>query len=235
MNDKLAEHRKALLLLHLLLAPGRKMRKAEANRRLTSAQQKKLDMKVTAANQVREELARDGFLDKTHEKTGRAAADYYRLTDRGFALLGTLEQYPTLDVRMKGKVFNELIVVVRAEAHSWQGPAATAAPEPPLPPERLAEGILAEFEELRRERFGHTGLVPIHEVRRRVAGKYGPEAARHDVFDAQVQQLRQQRRVRLVPISDLRDATPEQLNDAIPGVNETLFYLEPVREQLVLQ
>jgi hypothetical protein len=67
-----------------------------------------------------------------------------------------------------------------------------------------------------------------------VGKKFGPAAARHDQFDQVVKQLRQQSRIRLVSISDLRDATPEQLNDSIPGMNETFFYLEPAHEQSAL-
>jgi DNA-binding HxlR family transcriptional regulator len=233
MNDKLVEHAKALILVQLLVAPGRKMKKSEANKRLTTGQRKSLDLGLASANQLREQLAKDGFLSR-EQKPGRGAAVSYKLTDRGLAMLGTLEQYPPLQIRMKGDQLNALIAAVRAEGSAWQAPKPEPIPSPKPVPERLHEAILAEFEDLRRERYSHAGLVPIPEVRRRVADKYGAEAARHDVFDTHVQQLRQQRRLRLVPISDLRDATPEQLNDAIPGVNETLFYLEPASEQLAL-
>jgi hypothetical protein len=97
--------------------------------------------------------------------------------------------------------------------------------------EDLPEIIFREFQGLAREKYGHTGLVPIHEIRQRVAERLGPEFAHHDIFDEKVQQLRQQRRVRMIPISDLRQATPGQLNDSIPGVNETLYYLEPAHER----
>jgi hypothetical protein len=109
--------------------------------------------------------------------------------------------------------------------------APTASLEPP---QDLTAAILAEFETLLQERHGHQGRVPVYELRRHVADKFGPEAARHDRFDPVVKQLRQQNRIRLVSISDLRDATPEQLNDSIPGMNETFFYVEPAHEQPAL-
>jgi hypothetical protein len=36
--------------------------------------------------------------------------------------------------------------------------------------------------------------------------------------------------LRFPGISNPRDATPDELRDAVPGVGETLFYLEPARE-----
>jgi DNA-binding PadR family transcriptional regulator len=116
------------------------------------------------------------------------------------------------------------------ELHSVAQSKPTSPPAPNPVPANLADEILQTFQELLRERYGHSGLVPIHDVRRHIAKEYGPEAARHDAFDEQVKQLSRQKRVRLLSISDLRDATREQLEDSIPGVNETLFYLEAAHE-----
>ena len=69
-------------------------------------------------------------------------------------------------------------------------------------------------------------MVPIFEVRRRVGELLGPQAARHDVFDPRIRDLRRSGRLRTIAISDLRDATDEQLAESIKGINQTLFYLE---------
>jgi hypothetical protein len=274
VDEKLLEHQKAFLLLQLLGADDRKLTLGNANKPL-KREGKLLALTTQDANQLREKLAEEGYIQKT--KTGRSIQ--YQLTDRGLALLLSLEQYPK-DFLVHGRAINALVNAAREQAVAWDAseptgdlmrvqartqailedlqrgvmevfastrqklssayyprPAESTLESPaeesrPMPvPDELPEKILAEFEELHRERHGHTGLVPIHEVRQRIADRFGPEAARHNVFDAQVQLLRQQQRIRMVPISDLRDATREQLNDSIPGVNETLFYLEPAHEQ----
>ena len=112
-------------------------------------------------------------------------------------------------------------------------PAPTPAPAPvaaaPRPaPGRgeLAQDVIAVFEELRRERFGHTGLVPIPDVRRGIAARLGPEMAKHAVLDDQILALWRGGRLRLLPINDATRVSAEDMNDAIPGNNETWYYLE---------
>jgi predicted transcriptional regulator len=232
MTDKLAEYQRAFLLLHLLLAKDRTLGRAEANRKLTTVARKYLNLNAGVANRLRAVLSEEGFVQILKKTAGRGA-ESYRLTDRGLALLGTLEQYPTASFRFKGQEINALISAVREVSDSWKEPKEpTRRPEPPTD---LGAAIVAEFEELYRERHHHRGLVPIHEVREGIAARFGPDSARHDVFDPQVQRLRQAGRVRIVPISDLRSATAAQLNDSIPGVNETLFYLEPTHEQPIVR
>jgi hypothetical protein len=46
------------------------------------------------------------------------------------------------------------------------------------------------------------------------------------LFDDVVLELWRDKRIRLTPISDHARATPEQLQNAIPGVGEILFYME---------
>ena len=88
---------------------------------------------------------------------------------------------------------------------------------------------MSAFRELLRERYSHTGLVPIHEVRQMIAARHGEPAARHEALDGQVRQLRRDGRVRMVSIADQGRATSEQLGQSIPGENEIFFYLgEPL-------
>jgi hypothetical protein len=268
LNDKLLEHQKAFLLLQLLGADNRKLSRGTANKALKGPLSKGLALAPTTANEIRDSLAADGYLDKTRNR----GTDHYRLTERGLALLLALEQYPS-ELLVSGRMINELVTAVREQLATWQGPQALTdllrsladterrfgslqrqvgelfeetrttlsgsgqqpaqALRPELPQD-LAAAIVAEFEELLRESHSHRGRVPIHELRRHVADKFGPEAARHDRFDTVLKQLRHQQRVRLVSISDLRDATQEELNDSIPGMNETFFYVEPAHEQPAL-
>jgi hypothetical protein len=67
-------------------------------------------------------------------------------------------------------------------------------------------------------------------VRAEVRRRLGEAAGRHDHFDEVVLGLWRAKRLRLTPIADPGRATAEELQDAIPGVGETLFYLEPAHE-----
>jgi hypothetical protein len=106
--------------------------------------------------------------------------------------------------------------------------AVTVEPSPAA----LADAIRSRFEELIQGKYAHAGMVPIHELRSWVREKFGPESAGRATFDKLLKQLRQEGALRFAPITDLRDATPEQMDASIPGLlNETYFYLEPAHEQ----
>ena len=94
----------------------------------------------------------------------------------------------------------------------------------------LPQEIFAEFEKLLREKYTHKAMVPIPAIRRRIAERFGDEQASHAVFDPAVQRLGKQQKVRLVSISDPRDVSDEEMAAAIPGANETFFYLKAAHE-----
>jgi len=96
----------------------------------------------------------------------------------------------------------------------------------------LNEEILKAFEYLLREKYTQGNMVPIHAVRRRVAERLGEETASHAVFDPAVQQLGKQRKLRLVSMSDRRDATDDEINASIPSANETFFYMKAAHEHV---
>jgi hypothetical protein len=229
MSEKLFEHQRSLLLLDLLLAPNRTLARGEANKKLTPARKRDLDLITSAANAIRDQLAAEGFINRRSEKRSVR----FQLTDKGLAMLAAHEQYPPLNIRLKGRELNALLAAVREPSVDWPPPVQ------PSPSERSqddrAPDIFGIFQELQHERAGYSRLVPIHEIRRRVAEKYGANAAAHDVFDQQVKQLWREGKLRMVSISDPRDATPEQLMDSIPGINETLFYVEALHEPVALR
>jgi len=82
------------------------------------------------------------------------------------------------------------------------------------------------LEELRSEKYSHRDSVPIWEMRELVAARFGPEAAKHAVFDPLLKQWRRENRIRLIAIGDRSRATPEQLAQSIPGENETFCFVE---------
>src|SRR5262249_14780499 len=96
--------------------------------------------------------------------------------------------------------------------------------------EAVKAAVLAATAEFRAERHAVTGLVPIWEVRQEIGRRFGDEAARHDIFDELVLQLWREGKARLTAISDLSKATPQQLQGAIPGSGNTLFYIEAAHE-----
>jgi hypothetical protein len=179
----------------------------------------------------------------------------YRLGEAGAGeeLLGNLPQYPkVLFYRLTGQMLNDLFAAVRRAAAQQASPPSPVPtpvpqlrplekaldhPQPPLHahengkpiiPQDFASAIFEEFEKLRREQ--QDPMVPIYKVRQRIAARFGPEAAGHDVLNPEIRRLRHEQRVRMIPISDLCEATAEQLTESIAGVNETFFYLEGANE-----
>lgn len=82
------------------------------------------------------------------------------------------------------------------------------------------------FAELKREEYAHTGLVPIPDVRRVIAARLGPDAARHDVLDEVIKGLVKSGALNIIPLNDATGVAIEDRNDAIPGSQETWYYLE---------
>jgi predicted transcriptional regulator len=226
IDEKLRDDQRAYLLLQLFLAPGHTLTQKAANDKLTDAIQKKLRLTKTLANQRRQALAEQGYIQLG--KSGRS--QQYTLTRDGKHYVGATPQNEEFDFRLKGSQLNALLEAAREASAELAAPAEPRGPTP----EELAEAVLAEFEELLREKYAETGLVPIHEVRARLAGRHGERAARHDVLDETIRGLWQQGRLGLVAISDPQKATSEQLSASIPGSgNETLFYLESAHGQPV--
>jgi DNA-binding MarR family transcriptional regulator len=224
VSDEIRGYQTTHLLFQLFKADGQTLGKGEANRRRGPTD---LELTPSAANLLRRQLAQQGAL----EIIKGSRSESYRLTPRGEELLATLRYYPTGQFSLKGRQLNAILDRVAGAARGHQQAAPT--PEVAAPAADLARVVYEEFEELRRERYGHTGLVPIHALRHRVAEKYGPQTARHDVLDEPIRALWRQGRVRLVALADLQRATAEQLNDSVPGVNETLFFMEIARGQPV--
>ncbi len=116
-----------------------------------------------------------------------------------------------------------------------RNPSATAnssipanVDQPPVPSQSdLDRLILNGIDKLHTEQYYTTGLVPIHALRAWIATRAGETAASHAVLDDRLKTLRGQNHFRLVAISDTQGVTEDQFAAAVPGVNETLFYVEP--------
>jgi hypothetical protein len=82
------------------------------------------------------------------------------------------------------------------------------------------------FQELLRGRFANLRMVPIHEIRSEVAGRFGQHSVSHADFNDRLLDLRRTEKVRLISIDDRSRATSEQLRDSVFAVGETFFYME---------
>lgn len=95
-------------------------------------------------------------------------------------------------------------------------------------PERAnPKEIQPEVENGIRDLMGEGPYVEIHQLRDQIREQFGDSAARHDVFNDILRQMESDGKIRLVPISDLSESSEEQLQSSIPGIDETLYYIEP--------
>ena len=83
------DYRRAFLLQQLLTAPSHKLNKGQANQQIGAAVRRALDLDPAVANQLREELAEQGYIQIYTKKSNVS----YELTDAGRQYLQTLEPY----------------------------------------------------------------------------------------------------------------------------------------------
>lgn len=235
ITDELREGQKAYLLLQLFNAEHQTLTKGDANKFKDLRKASKISlnfMKAPVANYRRERLAEQGLIQIT---PGRSM-QYSLLPDGRDYLATCVRHLANVEFAIKGSTLNALVTA--AQESPFRADRSTPMPEfspraPAMIPPNLDEAVLSTFEELRRERHGHSGLVPIHEIRRVIADRLGVDAARHDVLDEAILKLWREKKIGLEGISDLSRATEQQLNDSIPGEGNTIFYLEAPREQSV--
>ena len=226
-NPNLVPFQQAFLLLQLLSAHGRTMTEGKANAALrTAVAREDLELGQRLAQQLRRKLAEQGRVRAVKE--GRSL--HLTLTDDGLTYLASLRHHPAGTFTVTGTALNDLLDAARGGQGTVR-PTGTAAAESgggqtATPPADLGGAAYAAFRELARERYSRNGLVPIFAIRRELARRYGPGAARHDVLDAPILRLWRQGKVRLVSISDTRGASADELEDAITDAYETLFYME---------
>jgi hypothetical protein len=223
-NDQIRDYRASYLLLQVLKDPGQSPSETEANRQLDSYGRQGLELNAATALQVRQELVAQGFL--TLSGAGRSLR--YGITRAGRLKLGNAEFPVDPTFKLTGRTLNALLEAAREVGKQFAPLSVDASGSPDRA--ELEKAVLAECAELRREQYAVSGLVPIHEVRAEIRKRFGDASARHDVFDEVVLGLWREKAFRLTPIADHARATPQQLQDSIPGVGEVLFYLEAAHE-----
>jgi DNA-binding PadR family transcriptional regulator len=250
INDRLLPYQKSFMLLQLLKAKDRVLTRGQLNQKLDTALAKgslgfarlpegvgeaaRLKLDQSTVDWLLERLAADRAITK--QNIGQSAR--YHLTDQGVELFVASDQYPFAGKRLvlTYEEFNAILAAVREAIPRSFGENAQKEPSAPSVGTNdegkglTAELVLQELEELQRERFSAGGIVPVYALRRRLCEKYGAEAAGHDLLDPLLKRLRREKRLRLTAIGDRSQATEEQLADAVPGDNETFFYLEALHE-----
>ena len=216
-TEQVQGFRKAFLLWQLFAADNFTLQKTPANQ-FDKRVKEDLDISAATANRVRASLAAEGLIEIV--RNGRAES--YRLTQAGQSSAITLEQHPHLPLPFNRNTLEKLRSAILA---SGGGSAAHTKPKQELASD-LSEAAFEAFQYLRREKFSHTPLVPIYAVRRRIAELYGPDAATHAVLDEPILELWRTGRVRIIPISHLKDSTDDQRADSIGDASQTLFYME---------
>src|SRR5436305_14640230 len=93
-HHKERDYQRAYLLLQVMESPEHQLAKGKANR-FPRAVARELNLNPTLANTLRDELVQEGLL-RTLKKSGSIV---YEVTDRGKAVLPTLEQKPVPEGR----------------------------------------------------------------------------------------------------------------------------------------
>jgi DNA-binding PadR family transcriptional regulator len=237
VDDDVRRWRKSYLLMQVLAGSGNSLSQPEANKKITRGIREHLELTAATANHLRQEFVDEHLL--AVEMVGRQP--HYTITAQGEMALGASEFYPAVEWKLKGEIINRLLEVVRTSAKQFERPedgtaagesAHAAAHHVPssLSLEALAVAVMASVRHLLQEKYHFSGLVPIHEVRSEIREEYGADSAEHSVLDEVLLALEHERRLRLVSLSDLSEATPEQIEGAVRGVGETLFYIGTAHE-----
>ncbi len=169
------------------------------------------------------------------EEKRQGVSTIYTLTAAGLKALGSANQHETVEFRFLGSALNFLLKTARDSSSHESAAASHQAPTPPEPPDGAPreaapavdpQQIHAYVAQLKADKFAGRNLIPIHEVRSLVAHHHGPQAASHPVFDRLLKTMRSEGELAIIAIADSRDTPQHQLDDAIPGMNETLFFID---------
>ena len=219
-NENVKREREFYLLLQLLKAFEHALSGAAANKFNDGYAKDGLELNAATAWHVRGTLATRGLIDITL----RGRTETYTLTNDGLLFLGNAAFPAERAFHLPGAALNALLEAARTVGKQFG--EVRPAPTPLPQPAQLERAIITTLEELLRERHAQTGMVPIHEIREEIRRQFGEGASRHDLFDESLHRLRRGNEVILSPITDLSRASNEQLQASIPGLGETLFYVE---------
>ncbi len=221
-NETIGRGREAFLLIKMLEAQDNIMDQVATQ---SLSYPKPIKLNHATAWQVFAQLVESGYL----QSSWNSNEGHYALTAKGQRYLTTLSFDSLGEVKIKGSALTELLQTARNHAAVAQEPVPSVHPQelrPAPTTDELEAAVMKIFGELLRERFTVIGMVPIHEIRREVRARFGPQAASHAVMDELLLHLRRTKKAKLVSIDDRSGATQEQLQDSVFAVGETFFYME---------
>jgi DNA-binding PadR family transcriptional regulator len=232
--DEQLQAQEAFILLQVFRSKEQKLTRSELNGKLrTKAAIGQLELDVRAAPETVDyhltELVEKRCLGE--ERRGNSVS-YTLNPEHGARALASARQHDGVSFTLTGETLNALIAAGRKTIPD--PPRREDLPIPVRPPEMASalrsqpldeEGITRYIAQLRSDKYAGKDLIPIHEVRRLVAQHHGEEAAGHPFFDPLIKRMRSEGRLRLIAITDSRDATQDELDDSIQGLNETIFYI----------
>jgi DNA-binding PadR family transcriptional regulator len=233
VSPELLQIQEAFILLQVFRAKDQRLTRTELI--------KKLSTKIARGELEFDPESQPGSIDYhltiltekncLEEKKSPRSVAYTFLSEKGQVELARATQYPSLSFTLTGERLNELLKAAQGsvpdqieESLPDIEKSQSAAPAPrssSLSP----DDIIQYIEQLRADKYAAKGLVPIHEVRRIVAERHGMHDAGHPTFDSLLMQMRSEGQLELIAISDNRNATQEQLDASIPGMNSTIFYI----------
>lgn len=234
LSDEQLQTQEAFILLQVFRAKEGKLTRSDLNGKLkTRAAVGQLEFDVKSAPTVIDyHLA--SLVDKgclVEQKRGVSVV-YSLDPENGTKALASVRQHDGVTFTMSGETLNALLAAARSSGTTSEPPADVTAE----PAERIASPITAptnlspdditrHLASLQAGMYAGKDLIPIYEVRRIVAQHHGALAADHANLDPLLKQMRSEGQLRLLAISNSQDATQDQLDDSIPGMNQTLFYI----------
>jgi DNA-binding MarR family transcriptional regulator len=231
LPPELLQYQESFILLQVFASEEKKLTRSELNARLkTVTATVDLEFDIKAAPETIDHHLTE-LVDKEclEVKWSGNGSSYTLKPERGLRELVSKEQHTQASFKMKGETLNALLKAAREsdsdQPHEHLPQMETPPLAAPSPKSIGAEDIANFIEHLRADKYAGKGLIPIHEVRRLVAQRHGDHAAGHPSFDPVLLQLRSEGQIELIAISDNRNASQEQLDASIPGMNETIFYI----------
>ena len=240
VSDELVGNQEAYLLFQFLRIKegGEAMSRSDLNGKLgtkAAREQFELDPKVNKStiDYHLDQLVNNGSLNEKRQ----GVSLIYTLTADGLKTLGAGKQYdhPSINFTLNGPALNRLLEAARsagAPRSPAHEPAASVPELEPIPPvptqsaEVTPEEIHAFIAQLQADKYAGRDQIPIHEVRALVARHHGEHAASHPVFDKLLKRMRSEGDLTISAIADSRQTPVEHLNGSIPGMNETLFFID---------
>lgn len=247
VSQEVLEAQVPYLLLLLARARDRKLTRSELNAKLkTKAAVGFLEFNVADHPETIDyHLTNLVELGAIAEKHVGASTSYRFNPEVGLAALAAKPQYDNaeLNLTIPALLLNALLAAARGSGPARDSSDADVGLSNDEPMDRdtdLAgeprifidehpmsrDDIHGYIAELRRGPYAGEDLIPIHDLRRVVGEHLGADAASHARLDPLLMEMRADRALKLIAISDGRQATDDQIRDSIPGVNETIFYLD---------